>query len=285
MILGLVQLSNQVFGHAFWLARPDTMRRIQFIELHDQSWFPSSLRDKVIDALQFGLGLLKPYGPVAALLGRSIDFARTQLIVDMCSGGGGPWPYLSRRVEDPAQPVHVCLTDKYPNLGAFQKLKAEARDRITFCPESVDATNVPGDLKGFRTMFTAFHHFSPEQARAILQNAVDDGQNIGVFEMTKRAPLTIALMIPWSILPLFFTPWIRPFRWSRLFWTYVIPVVPFVFLFDGVVSCLRTYRPEELRAMVQTLTENAYRWEIGEQSGSAGEMAITYLIGCAPARP
>jgi hypothetical protein len=285
MILGLVQLSNRVLGPGFRLASGDMMRRIQFIELHDQAWFPPSLREEVIDALQFGLGLLKPYGSVAILLRRAFDFTRCQLIVDMCSGGGGPWPYLSRRVGGPAQVIHVCLTDKYPNLGAFQKLQAASQDRITFRPESVDATNVPGELKGFRTMFTAFHHFSPVQARAILQNAVDDGQNIGVFEMTKRAPWTIALMIPWALMPLFFTPWIRPFRWSRLFWTYVVPVVPFVFLFDGAVSCLRTYRPEEMRAMVQTLTENGYRWEIGEQSGAAGEMAITYLIGCAPARP
>src|ERR1700733_626211 len=284
MILGLVQLSNRVLGPGFRLACPETMRRIQFIELHDQAWFPPSLRDEVIDALQFGLGLLKPYGSVAALLRRAFNFSRSQSIVDMCSGGGGPWPYLSRKVGDPAQVIHVCLTDKYPNLGAFQKLKAASEDRITFRPESVDATKVPGDLKGFRTMFTAFHHFSPQQARAILQNAVDDGQNIGVFEMTKRAPWTMALMIPWALMPLFFTPWIRPFCWSRLFWTYVVPVIPFVFLFDGVISCLRTYRPEELRAMVQTLTENRHTWEIGEQSGAAGEMAITYLIGCAPAR-
>ena len=144
---------------------------------------------------------------------------------------------------------------------------------------------VPGELRGFRTMFTSFHHFPPEEARAILQNAVDEGQNIGVFEMTKRAPLTIALMFPWAIMPLFFTPWIRPFRWSRLFWTYVVPVVPFVFLFDGIVSCLRTYRPEELREMVDQLTVNGYRWEIGEQSGAPAEMAITYLIGCSPVRP
>jgi len=134
-------------------------------------------------------------------------------------------------------------------------------------------------------MFTSFHHFSPDQARAILQNAVDDGRDIGIFETTKRSPLTISLMLPWALMPIFFTPWIRPFRWSRLFWTYVTPVIPFVFLFDGIVSCLRTYRPDELREMVGDLTAAGYHWQIGEQSGMPGEMPITYLIGCAPARP
>jgi hypothetical protein len=261
------------------------MRRIQFIELHDQPWFPPSLRDDVIDALQFGLSLLNTYAPIAPLLHGAIDSSRSRSIVDMCSGGGGPWLYLSRKLSGGAQTIHVCLTDKYPNIRALQNLSAVSEDRIRFWPDSVDATNVPGELKGFRTMFTSFHHFSPDQARAILQDAVDAGQNIGIFETTRRAPLTIALMLPWALMPFFFTPWIRPFRWSRLLWTYVIPVVSFVFLFDGIVSCLRTYRPEELHQMVEKLTANGYQWEIGEQSGTAAEMPITYLIGCAPAAP
>jgi hypothetical protein len=261
------------------------MRRIQFIELHDQPWFPPSIRDEITDALQFGLSLLNAYAPIGPLLHSTIESAQSRSIVDICSGGGGPWIYLSRKLWGPAQAIHVCLTDKYPNIRAFQKLSGNSEGRITFSPEPVDAMNVPSELKGFRTIFTSFHHFSPEQARAVLQDAVDDGQNIGIFEMTRRSFFTIVVMFPWALMPLFFTPWIRPFRWSRLLWTYLIPIVSFVFLFDGIVSCLRTYRPEELRAMVGKLNANGYRWEIGEKSGTGAEMPITYLIGCAPARP
>jgi hypothetical protein len=261
------------------------MRRIQFIELHDQPWFPASLRDDVIDALQFGLSPLKAYSSIAPLLHDALDSSRSQAIVDMCSGGGGPWLYLSRMLSGKVPKIHVCLTDKYPNTRALRNISAASGNRISFSPQSVDAMNVPGALKGVRTMFTSFHHFSPQRARAILQNAVDDGQNIAIFEMTKRSPLTIALMLPWALTPFFFTPWIRPFRWSRLLWTYVIPVVPFVFLFDGIVSCLRSYRPEDLREMVKKLTAAGYQWQIGEQSAAGVEMPITYLIGCAPARP
>lgn len=261
------------------------MRRIQFIELHDQPWFPKSLRDDVIDALQFGFSPLKAYASIAPLLHGALDSSPSQSVVDMCSGGGGPWLYLSRMLSGKAHNIHVCLTDKYPNIRALQNMNAASEDRITFSPDSVDAMNVPCELTGFRTIFTSFHHFSPPRARAILQNAVDDGQSIGIFEMTKRSPLTIALMFPWALMPFFFTPWIRPFRWSRLLWTYLIPVIPFVLLFDGIVSCLRSYRPEELREMVGKLTAAGYQWQIGEQSAAGIEMPITYLIGCAPARP
>ena len=50
------------------------MRRVQFIELHEQPWFPSSLRDDVTDAVQFGFNLLKAYAPIAPLLQKMIDW-------------------------------------------------------------------------------------------------------------------------------------------------------------------------------------------------------------------
>ena len=268
------------------------MRRVQFIELHEQPWFPSSLRADVTDALQFGFNLLHAYEPIAPLLQSVIDSIENetstpQSIVDMCSGGGGPWLDLSRKLrcanaEGNSAGLHIWLTDKYPNLEAFQSVSASSDHHITFYPEPVDAMKVPAALKGLRTMFTSFHHFPPEDARAILQNAVDAGESIGIFEATKRAPSTVGLIFVGILLMFIHTPRIRPFRWSRLLWTYLIPVIPFVLLFDGVVSCLRTYRPQELREMVDKLTCCQYRWEIGEVAG--GKMPVTYLIGYSKAR-
>jgi hypothetical protein len=78
---------------------------------------------------------------------------------------------------------------------------------------------------------------------------------------------------------LFYTPWIRPFRWSRLLWAYVIPLIPLVLLFDGVVSCLRSYPPHELQALVGKLTNAEYQWQIGKFTEGNFKMPITYLIG------
>jgi hypothetical protein len=255
------------------------MRRIQFIEIHDQPWFPPFLRDNVTDALQYGMNYLKAYSPVGPMLRKELAAARSTAVVDLCSGGGGPWPEFCRSFGAEGCAVRVRLTDRRPNLSAFWNAAAASGDRITFCAHSVDAMKVPRELAGFRTMFSTFHHFPPEEARAVLQDAVDARQGIGIFEITRRAPSAIALMFPWSLLVFFFAPWMRPFRWSRLFWTYLVPVIPFVVLFDGVISCLRTYRPEELRDIVGTLTGNEYRWEAGEQAGNFLKPSITYLIG------
>jgi hypothetical protein len=255
------------------------MRRVQFIELHEQPWFPASFRDETTDALQFGLNFLKAYAGIAPLLQSAVYSSGSRSIVDMCSGGGGPWLALSRTFQMEAPGLQIWLTDKYPNLGAFQNVKVASKNHITFYRGSVDAMKVPPELKGFRTMFSSFHHFSPEEARAILQNAVDASQSIAIFEITRRTPLTISLMFPWALMLFLCTPLIRPFRWSRLFWTYLIPIIPFVVLFDGVVSCLRTYRPQELREIIGTLIATEYQWEIGEHSRTPRKLPITYLIG------
>jgi hypothetical protein len=255
------------------------MPRIQFIELHEQPWFPNTLRSEVTDVLQFGSEALKTYSSIAPLLGRALAASGSRTVVDLCSGSGGPWLDLSQKLDGHAAGIHILLTDKFPVVAGQGNLKASSISGVQFYEKSVDATEVPAELTGFRTMFTSFHHFPPPEARAILQNAVDAGQGIGIFEVTRRSGFAIATMFVWCLSPVIFTPFLRPFRWSRLLWTYVLPVIPLVLLFDGVVSCLRSYRPQELREMVQGLRGAKYHWEIGEQAGTKGGPAITHVVG------
>jgi hypothetical protein len=150
------------------------MRRVQLIELHEQAWFPQSIRDEITDMLEFGLNLSNAYASAAPLLQQAIHSTRSHYVIDLCSGGGGPWVGLSRKLQENARALQICLTDKYPNLKAYEKTEAMSGD-ITFHPESVDATNVPPELRGFRTMFTTSHHFPREEALAILRSSVGAG--------------------------------------------------------------------------------------------------------------
>lgn len=258
------------------------MRRIQFIELHEQPWLPTRVRDEITDALQFGLRLFKVYASAAPEVQRALDSTGGRTIIDLCSGGGGPWGHLSRKLHGQAGRLQIVLTDKYPNSSAIQNMGADSGNEISFYAEPVDAKNVPSELKGLRTIFTSFHHFPPKEARAVLQNAVDAKEGICIFEITRRSPATICFMFAWALILWVCTPWMRPFRWSRLLWTYLVPIIPFILLFDGIVSCLRTYRPEELREIVEKLEATKldatkYVWKIDEQS--TGKMKITYLVG------
>ena len=251
---------------------------MRLFEFHDQDWFPGHLRDHVTEALQFVLNLGGIYSRSSVRLKRAFQASRAPRVVDLCSGSGGPWLGLHQgRFAD------VCLTDRYPNTPAFERIRLESRGAITYRTESVDATKVPAELVGFRTLFNSFHHFQRTEAIGILQNAVDHRQGIGVFEAVRPHPMTMALT-PFMLLGgLAAAPFIRPFRVSRLFWTYVLPVIPLVLFWDGLISCLRAYSLKELSQMIASVDADGYLWEVGEESG--GFATVTYLIGYPDANP
>lgn len=232
---------------------------------------PRVLRDAVTDYLEYLLRHARPYRVVVPRIAAALERTGSRRVIDLCSGGGGPWSWL---IDDlPRGDVEVVLTDLYPNLHAEQR----GDERVRLHPEPVDATAVPEELTGFRTVFTAFHHFRPPQARAILEDAVERREGIAVFEVTQRS---LPVMAGTLLLPLavgLMTPGIRPLRLSRLLLTYVVPAIPFVILFDGMVSNLRTYSVEELRGLVEGLDD--YAWEIGEEPVTGQLAPVTYLIG------
>jgi hypothetical protein len=255
------------------------MNRLHLIEIEDQDWCPRPVRDGVTDYLQFALATTKPYAAIIPLLADALRRTGTGHVLDLCSGAAGPWLWLHPALAEMGVSVSVCLTDKHPNTEGIVRANHSANHAISYRPQPVDATQVPGDLPGFRTMFTAFHHFRPEQARAVLADAVRRRQGIGIFEAIQRRPLALLLMLLVPFMVLGVTPFIRPFRWSRLFWTYVLPLVPLVTLCDGLVSCLRTYSVPELHDLTTSLGTNDYQWTIGAMKSKMTPIPVTYLLG------
>lgn len=73
---------------------------------------------------------------------------------------------------------------------------------------------------------------------------------------------------------------IRPFKLSRILLTYLLPVIPFVVTFDGMVSCLRTYSPSELLNLVNEPEFSGFQWKAGlVRKGAAAGFPVTCLIG------
>jgi len=171
------------------------MKRLHLIEIEDQDWCPRTFRDATTDYLQFALAATKPYAVLIPILATTLQRTGTRQILDLCSGAAGPWLWLRPVLAEMGLSVSVCLTDKYPNMEAFGRSSRLTHEAISYHPQPVDATRVPGELQGFRTMFTAFHHFRPEQACAVLADAVRTRQGIGVFEVTQRGVLALLLTL------------------------------------------------------------------------------------------
>jgi MFS family permease len=118
-------------------------------------------------------------------------------------------------------------------------------------------------------------------AQAILADAVTNRRGILIVEGTQRSPIGLFAVLIAPLIALLITPRIRPFHWRRLIFTYVIPLVPLGILFDGVVSCLRTYTPAELRALANAAGPQ-YDWAIGELRTPGNPLPIIYALGLPP---
>lgn len=192
--------------------------------------------------------------------------------------------------DDDDRGVDFVLTDLHPHLSAWHTA-ARQSPHILFVPASVDASAVPQDLlshavrrrgqpsslkngptsshdhrtndnsngsitkpttkKQFRLFSLALHHFDDAQAARILRHALRTSSGFAVFELQARTFESLGIMALFG--PLI---WAAGWYWfwgqlSLLFWTYVLPVVPFVVVFDGVVSSLRTRTPAELLRLIR----------------------------------
>lgn len=259
------------------------MGRVQLFEFHDLGWFPREWRDLLTDIMQVFAVRFDPFRPIVPKLREALASCGESRVIDLCTGASGPLLKLLPRLDRGKHPVTAVLTDKYPNLPALRRAAAAAPGWISACETSVDALDVPARFAGFRTLFGSFHHFPPAAARGILRNAVTKSAGIGIFEYTERSPVWFlaALFSPlfcWLAGPFV----LRPFTWRRFFWIYLCPIPVFCAAWDGLVSGLRTYSPDELRQLVRLSDgSESYAWDIGRVR-SFGGCRITYLIGVPP---
>ena len=259
------------------------MKRIHLFEFTDLPWYPQTFRRMQTDYLQFVATLGSGHKNLIPLFTKAMQHAGTTEIVDLCSGGTGPWIRLQEQFKQAGSSVRIKLTDKYPNPQAVQKWSESARQGIEYLSEPVDAMDVPPNLKGMRTLFEGFHHFRPEQAGCILQDAFENKVAIGIFEASLKPPLGLFLLLlaPLMTLVGYFlvTPFITPRTLSRFLWTYLIPIVPLATCWDGVVSLLRVYSVQELKELTEPFLSNDYIWETGHASTGTPLFVFTYLLG------
>jgi len=255
------------------------MRRMHLVELEDLAWFPAVLRDGGTAYLEFAIRVSGHAKALVPTIAAALERTGSADIVDLCSGGGGPVRIIVDELARAGTPVSARLTDFFPNLRAFARAAEGSQGRITFEKTAIDAAEVPARLTGFRTLFNAFHHFRPADARRILADAAHAGRPIGVFEVVSREALPLLGLLTAPLAVILTVPFWRPFRWSWLLWTWLVPVMPLFILWDGVVSWLRIYSVEELRELVADIDAPGYTWDIGTIKLGDAPAHATYLIG------
>jgi hypothetical protein len=258
---------------------PFNMRRLHLFEIEDFAWFPSSLRDCLTQMLIVVHRLLKTSDDLAPLVERVLRETGEREIVDLCSGSGGPMLEVAERLrkKEGLGDVQLKLTDLYPIAGSSSTFEPGT----SFYRTPVDATEVPADLTGLRTMVCSFHHMPPDAARKILDNSQRSNQPICIFEISDNSVPPPALF--WGALPfnflfaLFVSLKVRPMTWRQIVFTWLIPILPICFAWDGAVSNVRTYSLSDLDELLVGLDGSDYRWEKGTIDAMPSKKL--YLLG------
>ncbi|KAG0651441.1 hypothetical protein D0Z07_1939 [Hyphodiscus hymeniophilus] len=278
--------------------------RIHFYEINDQAWY--------------GLLLIHEMRLVASTLSRTLsDSVTTYTYVDFCAGAGGPTPFIerdlnaqlsSRTLSDgptngtasglaPLSPrvlssgadsgaVKFVLTDLHPHIPDWTEASKRS-ENLSFVSEPVDAANAPTHLnrkdgkKIFRLYNLAFHHFDNELGMAILKNTIETADGFGIFELQERTISSLITMIAMGLLMFLITPfyfWRSP---GHLFFTYIIPIIPFVLVFDGYISSLRTRSAEEVQALMKECGTSCDGWTVknGQEQHTFPTGYMTWVIG------
>lgn len=254
--------------------------KIRLFEFEDKEWLPEMVREGMTDYLRFILNSGNFYEPVSPLIVQLLKHTGSTRVIDLCSGGGGTVEQIQKNIQEKYhQQVPFVLTDKFPNTNAFEFIQKKTVGKVSYFSLPVNAAQVDPSLKGVRTIFSAFHHFDKDTASQVIKNAVAAKEGIGIFDGGDKNLffiLSITLLHPIAFF--LFTPFLRPFKWSRFLFTYIIPVIPLCTIWDGIISVTRLYTPQQLLNIATSVNNADYCWQVGKEKNKFG-MHITYLLG------
>jgi len=257
----------------------DSMKRINIKEFHETKYCPGVWRDLMTDFLSVFTYNANPYKIIFPFLKNAISRSGSRKIIDFGSGGGTYMLKLLQEIDPNSESYTAELTDKFPNKQCFQRIETLSGGRIKYNRESVDLLE-GGKPQGFWTFFSTAHHFNKKELKTLLETAVKQKCGIGIFEYSSREILQIvlpSLMVPFLVLAV--TPLITPFSWRRLFWTYILPVVPTLVMVDGFISHMKSYSVAELEKIASETASLDYHFECGRKRIFLKTCPITYLTG------
>jgi hypothetical protein len=215
------------------------------IELEDLPGFPALLRRQQVEFIGWLVDRCGIYAPVVPLVATTLAQLGRDQVTDLGSGSGGPIHFLLRDTR--LAQVRFLLTDRFPSASATDEPIASTTHggRLRWHAEPVDALAPQAPGHGPVTLFNAFHHFTPDQQRQLLRAHADRG--VLIFEVLQPSLSTfLKILITTTLGQLLLAPFVRPFRWERILFTYLVPLNLITIPWDGLVSVLRSSDPETL---------------------------------------
>lgn len=264
------------------------MRRTHTFEFEDLPSLPGWLRDAITRLIVVFARVVGATDALACLVGRVCHQQQVEQVVDLGSGSGGVMPGVIERVRksNDTKDVVLVMTDLFPNAAAVQTFGNDPANPVRYLDIPIDARKLEDAPAGLKVMANSFHHLRPESARSVLASAQDSGDPILIYELSDNkipflawcAGLVVGLPLVF-LFALVLTPWARPLSFRQLFFTYLVPIIPALYAWDGQASLPRIYGLKDLDELLDGLGTDSYAWEKGVARTDSGRAAGIYLLG------
>lgn len=223
------------------------MKRKQIPQISNQKWFPLVIKNCMYEFMTWFVNKVNAAKPFLPVINEGLRHEQKIIAIRMNVGAGFE--------------TLIPLLDK--NIAV----------------EDVFIENFNAEKKGLYVCVNSFHQLDKSKAFEILDRVSKSGNSIvivegnndslwQVFGMTVIVPLTVLLT----------APFVKPFRWSRLLFTYIIPVLPIVTFVDGFIALFKLYAPDDLNELIAKVNTVNYYWRSGKMDNGRGGKII-YLIG------
>ena len=230
------------------------MRRKHLPQLTDQRWFPGIWKSLIAEFMTWFVHTVRAAKPFVPVFSEALAQAKSRRVCNVTLSAGAGMeclqPFLPDDLVIEDLPVDVLVKGAAPMAGT-----------------------------GLFCMVNCFHRLPAASAREVLMAmsvkrvpiVILEGNNDNWWQaigMSVIVPLTVFLT----------APFVRPFRVSRLLFTYLLPVLPFFTALDGMLALFKLYPPEDLDELVASLKSTDYTWRSGRADNGRGGK-IMYLLG------
>lgn len=220
----------------------------------DLPWLRPSLRETLREILEVGNSypFRGYYAFVAHELLKTCGLKSIDVVYEL---GAGTAP-ISRHMNaihscTTNWPKKICPCDLNPDIAAFEICQKTPGGHIFPIYKPINYFSMQPwqqeEGKSLLVFSATLHHIPSDQRVALLRSILPTCDMIYIAEPLRRSVSSL-IFVFLSLIPAVLVPivhWKKPGKATRIFWCWIVPIAPILFLWDGLVSALRQWTGNE----------------------------------------
>lgn len=190
------------------------------------------------------------------------------VIMDPCAGSGKVNQLIESEIQKDVNIQFILsdiMTDRAPMFA--DHINGLRNKRLQYISHSIDFLKSQNEYKQPKMFINSFHHFTNDQVIEILKASSQNSSNLLILEYCRKTFMSFISMILGPFIAMILFPIVvkKNDLIETFIFMYLIPIIPMMLLWDGVISSLRTYDKDDIENLLKRAGIDNY--EITYSSG------------------